>query len=245
MKRATLANLENLVSLWRRMGTTRSRLAGGAVVERSLSWPHRRWFAPGDRPSRSDWAELAPTLLESKGVFPVWGGGDSPLAEWLAGEGHRIGSKLMAMHLPEIRGSWRGSLDLALERVVDTETADVWTKVAAESFGYPIDVDVVHGLLGHRDIDLFVAGPAQGPTIGTGLLFEEKGVVGIHMMGVLPAHRRGGVARHIMHELLARAAARKPRVVTLQASVMGEGLYRSLGFEPQLEIWNYEIGASS
>lgn len=245
MKPQTLRNLENLTALWRRMGSLQSRLSSGAVFERSVSWPHRSWFAPGTRLDPIDLEELAPLLLAGGGVFPVWGGGENTLAEWLSGAGCRVASKLTAMRLPEVEGEWHGSLDLAFERVVDPQAADVWTRTAAESFGYAIDGGVVRGLLNDQDIDLFIAGPPQGPTIGTGLLFETDGVVGIHMMGVSPEHRRGGVARHIMHELLSCAAQRSPREITLQASVMGGGLYRSLGFEPQLEIWNYEVGPSS
>ena len=245
MKPEDQENITNLTALWHCMGSTNSPLSSGAAVEQSFSWPHRLWIAPDVRLNESELGELRSFLAAAPtSVFPVWGGAENPLSSWLEREGYGVSFKQTAMHLPESQAEWPRSDDLVVKSVSDVSRSDEWTRVAAESFGYSIDPVVVRGLLGSPDLDLLVANRPDGETIGTALLLEQDRIVGIHMMGVLPDHRRAGVARQIFHELLRRAVSRRPADVVLQASVMGEGLYRSLGFASQFEIWNFGVGAS-
>lgn len=62
---------------------------------------------------------------------------------------------------------------------------------------------------------------------------------GIYAVGTVPVWRRRGLATGLMHGILGDAYRRGARTATLQATPMGEPLYRSLGFEPvgRYEEW--------
>ena len=104
-----------------------------------------------------------------------------------------------------------------------------------DSFGYAIDAVAVAALRERPEADLVVA-RRWGTPVGTGLLFATGAVAGFHMLGVPPEARRTGVAGAIMLQLLHEARRRGLRHMALQASPMGEDLYRKLGFEHSGDI---------
>jgi predicted acetyltransferase len=96
----------------------------------------------------------------------------------------------------------------------------------------------VEKLLGLPEITLYLGLLPQG-VAGTALLCTHHGVAGFHMAGTRPEHRRRGVARQMMHHLIAEARSRGLEMATLQASAMGEPLYSQLGFRKQFTLHNY------
>ena len=127
---------------------------------------------------------------------------------------------------------------VALRWVNNAESAGQWTRVASESFGYPIHEPVIAGLVGAPGVHLLLA-EVDDTVVGTGLLLQTGQIAGVHMMGVPPVHRRNGYARQIMFGLLARAREFDCEYATLQASAAGEALYQQLGFKAQGAIRSY------
>ncbi|RJL24783.1 GNAT family N-acetyltransferase [Bailinhaonella thermotolerans] len=66
----------------------------------------------------------------------------------------------------------------------------------------------------------------EGEVAGACLTVTAHGVTGVYWVTTLPAHRSRGVARSLMHTVLAA-----PVPVTLAASTAGRPLYESQGFE--------------
>jgi ribosomal protein S18 acetylase RimI-like enzyme len=81
--------------------------------------------------------------------------------------------------------------------------------------------------------------------VSTGMLFRTGSVIGVHLIGVSPSFRDRGIARKMMNFLLAECSVSGCQHVTLQASIMGEALYRGLGFVDQFEIINYTFSHDS
>ena len=79
----------------------------------------------------------------------------------------------------------------------------------------------------------------DGKLIGTTLLYTRNGNAGIHEVSVLPEYRRRGIAGRLLCSALAQAKRSGADVATLQASALGEPVYRTLGFEPVslLDTW--------
>ncbi|MCU1322347.1 MAG: sortase-like acyltransferase [Acidobacteriaceae bacterium] len=86
----------------------------------------------------------------------------------------------------------------------------------------------------------------QGVVVtGGGLLLREVGPVAgclrvgsaAHIVNVytLLSHRKRGLARRILGEMLQWCAENRIDQVTLTSSEAGRGLYASLGFEPQMD----------
>lgn len=76
--------------------------------------------------------------------------------------------------------------------------------------------------------------------VGTAILFYTGQVVGLHQLGVAQAAQGQGVARIMMHQLLALASESQARWMTLQASRKGLGLYEQPGFSRQGVVRNYQ-----
>ncbi len=75
--------------------------------------------------------------------------------------------------------------------------------------------------------------------VGTVTTCRFYSVAWIGMMLVDPAHRRRGIATHLMQHALDRLESAGAERIRLDATKMGVPLYRRLGFLPQLEIARY------
>ena len=127
---------------------------------------------------------------------------------------------------------------LELKEVTTDEYAVIWTEISSQAFGYNIHAPVIKKVMRTPKIKLILAFLNNVP-VGTGLLLENSGVTGIHMVGVVPVYRRQGIARKIMQNLIGICHESDSTHATLQASVMAESLYEQLGFEKQFTIMNF------
>jgi GNAT superfamily N-acetyltransferase len=229
-------NIENLSGFWRRLGARPHPLDGGATLFASRSWPHRRWLDWSVHPTERQSQEMGAVVRDDRAaVVPSWHGADSPPSAALRTVGFDVGFSLLAMHRPGGPVLPPDDDGLRLQSVTTDELADEWTRVASASFGYVVDPTVIRGAFGAPDLHLMIA-RHNGEPVGTVSLFDDKAVTGIHMMGVLPSHRRRGHARSILHRAIARTTAASGRDLVLQASAAGAPLYRSVGFEEQFAI---------
>jgi GNAT superfamily N-acetyltransferase len=106
-------------------------------------------------------------------------------------------------------------------------------------------IDVWHKFLSLVDLDTvqpYIA-RLEGEAVATSLLLLGAGVAGIYSVATIPTARRKGIGAWVtLHPLLeARAMGLKAGV--LEASEMGEGVYRALGFEKYCHIRSYRIQA--
>lgn len=229
-------NVENLTAMWARMGATRTRLSDGTTLFASRTWPHRRWIDWGARPSDAELAELAELVRAgAPGTFAAWPPTRDRVTASLRSVGFDVQSEVLAMVRDPGPPPPTDGPCLAQRRVRTVEQADLWTRLAAESFGYVVDPAVPRALLSDDRAELYLA-MRDDEAVGTSMLYLTPGAVGIHMMGVPRAHRRQGIARGVMHALLRRAAELGRDPLVLQASRLGAPLYRSLGFREQLAI---------
>lgn len=69
-----------------------------------------------------------------------------------------------------------------------------------------------------------------GRALACGVCFEREDTAGIYLVATHPVARRRGLGELVMHGLHADARARGRSVTVLQATPMGHGLYRRLGY---------------
>ncbi len=105
-----------------------------------------------------------------------------------------------------------------------------WGERNSRAFGKPPETEAFDAMVRH-DGCYFFGYEEDGALIGTTLLYTVDGNAGIHEVGVLPECRRRGVADRLLRHALAQAKRDGASIATLQASAMGEPLYRTLGFE--------------
>jgi ribosomal protein S18 acetylase RimI-like enzyme len=131
---------------------------------------------------------------------------------------------------------------VVLQHVTDEESAKDFAEVAARSFaslGQPEEVGLkVYGDLGALlvpHLHLVVAYFNHEP-VSCALSLLSNGIAGIYYVGTVETARGRGLAEHCTRAAGEAAFNRGARCVVLQASHMGEPVYRRMGFR---EFTNY------
>jgi len=73
-------------------------------------------------------------------------------------------------------------------------------------------------------------GILDGRAVSTAMILETAGVAGVYWVGTASGGRRSGLAAACTADVTNEAFTRGARAVTLQASAMGEPIYRRLGY---------------
>ena len=211
-------------------GVFRARLgddAAAAAIEETRQAVARRqapllwWVAPGSQPA---------------------GLGDLLLAHGFTPAGSVPG---MAVDLARLAPAPALPPDFRIEVVQDRTALAQWSEVAGAGTGFPPQAVTKLGEL-DRGIGLFPGtvvqrylGLLDGAAVAASARVDHAGVTGIYAVATLPAARRRGIGAAMTVRPLLDAAAAGYRVGTLQASDMGYGVYRSLGFAEvcQMELY--------
>jgi ribosomal protein S18 acetylase RimI-like enzyme len=131
---------------------------------------------------------------------------------------------------------------LTIEQVRDDETRKQWIHVFAAGFEVPdFAADAFYDFMSYDDPEISLAyiGWLNGQPVATLQLALVAGVAGIYNVATLPAGRRKGIGAIMTLSPLQEARKRGYQVGILQASDMGVGLYRSLGFREYCQIGQY------
>lgn len=241
------ANIDNLTSLWRAMGTFAASGEDPVLAYRNLSWPRRCWFDTRNRVPTMDQVTELLAALPAGYIVPVWEGPlATDLSKALTREGYEISFQQTAMTFSLVDYSFddgtaavlKDGKRIELQRVGSADDIRDWCDVGGTAFDYHIDPEAIRGALGTQGLELYLA-LVEGCVVATGLLFQTGEVAGIHQVGVPKAFGGRGIARALMHLLLGRSVECGAAHVTLQASVEGEPLYRSMNFDAQFRISNY------
>lgn len=238
-----LANLNNLTAFWRVLGATQ-QLNFEPPLWTSDSWPHKCWSAPEAPQTPIDTDSLH--QMDGRLIFPLWGLSDVKSREAVFQDiGYTISSEQTAMVLSS---SGRTSANTAqnnvdLRPLNNKNDADLWSRICAEAFGYPIDPAPIRMLIQDADAGVFLA-TIDEEAAATAVLYRTRQITGIHQVGVLPAFRGQGLARTMMESTIDHAFRSGAQHITLQASPAGKPLYDQLGFREQFEIRNYSRGPS-
>ena len=137
--------------------------------------------------------------------------------------------------------------DVVIEEVGDQHVLKQWSRALGLGFGLsPEIVDVfvrVSVLLGYGEqapIRSFLA-YYKGEPAGTSSLYLGAGVAGIYNVAVVPEARQKGIGAAITAAPLQIARDLGYRIGTLQASKMGEPVYRRLGFQEHGQFAMYGL----
>lgn len=223
-------NSENLTSLFMRTGVDQCE-----SVYINHGWPNRCWLAPESNNNQA-LVDVLPTLRQSM-IVPVWPQQQS-IEPALLEAGFDVLFTQEAMYLPMDNYQLHDSSALTVNAIHTDQEVEQWTLVASAAFGYPVNRQAIHALQQDADVTSVLAN-IGGVPVATGLLLRTGDTIGVHMVGV-PLHYRGkGIARILMKHIMNECFRMQAKVITLQASAMGSGLYIGLGFKKQFVITNY------
>jgi GNAT superfamily N-acetyltransferase len=154
-------------------------------------------------------------------------------------EGHMPG---MAVVLARLAEDFSNPPGLIIREVNDPSTLKLWSQTCGEGFGLPeFAVEGFYDLMTHAGGDRMRAylGWLDGEPVATSLLVLEAGAAGIYNVTTIPAARRKGIGAAMTYLPLQEAKAAGYRLGILNASEMGVGVYRSLGFQEYCKIGQY------
>ena len=177
---------------------------------------------------------------------------------WMAGPGSQpadLGAHLlkqgfiierspgMAVDLARLKENLPIPEGFTFQRITNPATLTEWSRVFGECFDIPEPaVEAFCELtmcIGLDNLPTYL-GRLNGKAVATSTLFFGAGVAGIYNVGTLPNARRKGIGALMTALPLREARQQGYRVGILQASEMGEPVYRSLGFQEYCKYDFYE-----
>jgi len=150
----------------------------------------------------------------------------------------------MAIDLLAMKENIPAPSALAIMHVNDTGNLKTWCRITAAGFGMPAVAEPALLKWFTTCIDLklplkFYLGWCDRKPVSTSLLFLSKGVAGIYFVATIPEARRQGIGFAVTLKALQEAREMGYRVGILQASKMGEPVYRKMGFQKYCKISSY------
>jgi GNAT superfamily N-acetyltransferase len=152
----------------------------------------------------------------------------------------------MAADLENLNESLPVLEGLSIQLAQDDVAWWAWSRTMAQGFEAPpgrieFAVNTWHDLLAQLNPEITQAYTAwlNGVPVATSLLQKGGGVAGIYAVATIPEARRRGIGAQVTLYPLLQARRMGYRVGVLQASAMGESVYRSLGFQEYCKITSY------
>ena len=117
-----------------------------------------------------------------------------------------------------------------------------FARTASDSFGYNVNADIIFTLAKKSTKAQLFLFQDNEKSLGCGIVFlDSQNNAGLHMIGTLPEGRGQGVGSNITKKLLSVAKNHNAKHTVLNASAMGEPIYKKLGFQTFGEIETYQL----
>lgn len=146
----------------------------------------------------------------------------------------------MAVELKNIEDRKIEKSNLKVKRVENEELLKSWANVVGDVFGIKVDFDMLKFLLLQEEV-YFYLGKFEGKPVSTLMLYISSGVAGLHAVSTLPEYRNKGFGLTVSRAALIDAFEMGYRVGVLQASSLGEKIYKKLGFQKYCDIISYAL----
>ena len=183
--------------------------------------------------------------------FAVWARAGLPedrdLIDAAESAGLRAAFEMPEMVLHEPVGERPPPSGIELRRVASQADAEEYWQVATlaySSLGFPPEIFAFYenrAPLSAEGVGAFIASLGGRP-VGIAMTIVSHGVAGIYWVGTTEEARGRGVGRTVTATAVDAGFEMGAEVASLQASPMGESLYREMGFET---IFRYRLLAST
>ncbi|RAJ83199.1 acetyltransferase (GNAT) family protein [Chitinophaga dinghuensis] len=241
MENLNQQSIDNLTSLWLAAGIAfgnyQQHTAFDSIQVPGSEWPNRIWLKSAISPEvLSDAADFSrnnqlPLTLSH------WGDFENSLQPLFEAAGFEAKSTQIGMSL-KLSTPFEHPGRISLETVTTSEQAKIWAELYPQSFGYTISAEILEKA--NHTVQFYLVRKEE-QAIGTAMILESNGVVGIHGVGIIPDFRKQGFAEEVMAVLLNNAIAKNIKLATLQSSAMGKNIYQKLGFTADFLMTNYRL----
>ena len=232
--------INNLYELWEQIGNLTNKLSKtedySTVSMGDSDWPNRIFDLKNNTETIDEILQLSQEgkLPEILTITKPNDLKSNPNFEFV------FGQKNMALDLKSITNERYENLNI--KRVETAEDSIFFANTASESFGYRVDPEVIYKIVTDLESIRAFIYQEKSESLGCGIVFfDSNNNAGLHMIGTLPKGRGKGIGKSMTEKLLIEAKENNVNFCVLHASLMGESIYRKLGFEPYKEIETYKI----
>lgn len=232
--------INNLYELWEQIGEMTNRHSKtenySTVSMEDSDWPNRIFNLKNDTESFNEVFQLSQegslpeilTVQESNELR------DNSKLQFV------MEQKNMALDMELISKSVVGNPNI--KKVKTEKDAVDFAKTASKSFGYKVDSEVINTIVQNSESIRLFTYQENDESLGCGIVFiDSNRNAGLHMIGTLPKGRGKGIGKSVTERLLIEAKEQKAKYCVLHASLMGESIYKKLGFESYGKIETYKI----
>ena len=132
--------------------------------------------------------------------------------------------------------------DVNIKQVRTKEDALNFAKTASDAFGYKVDGNIIYLLSEDSSKVRLFNYLHNNEYLCCGIIFfDSNNNAGLHMIGTISNGRGKGIGTKMTKKLLLEAKANKSEFCVLHASMMGENIYKKLGFNSFGELETYLI----
>ncbi|MHA2180467.1 MAG: GNAT family N-acetyltransferase [Promethearchaeota archaeon] len=146
----------------------------------------------------------------------------------------------MALELKEISNQVVSENELKIEIVKDKYHLMQWIDVVSTVFSIKIDYKLLEYIFLEPEARFYI-GNFEGKPVASLMLYLSSGVAGLHAVSTLNEYRGQGFSFKLSTRALLDAFKMGYRVGVLQASTLGEKVYRKLGFTKFCDINSFEL----
>ncbi|MFX0058148.1 MAG: GNAT family N-acetyltransferase [Candidatus Hodarchaeota archaeon] len=132
------------------------------------------------------------------------------------------------------------SNELKVNVINNIEGLKLWVNVVSSSFNIKIDLNFLRLLLDDENTRFYL-GFCNRNSVSALILYLSAGVAGLHAVSTLKEYRGKGYGYNISRTALIDAYKSGYKIGVLQASNLGEIIYRKLGFKKYCDIYSYEL----
>lgn len=146
----------------------------------------------------------------------------------------------MALELEDIANHVVTKNGLNIEIIEDKKHLKQWIDVVSTVFNLKVDYELLEYLILEPEARFYI-GNFEGKPVTSLMLYLSSGVAGFHAVSTLKEYRGRGFGLAISMRALLDGYKMGYRVGVLQASALGEKVYRKLGFKKFCDIISYEL----
>jgi len=150
----------------------------------------------------------------------------------------------MALDLFKIKISTNINNTLNVKKVENKNDLSNWSKVVSNVFHIKLDQELLTHLQTQSEVAFYI-GLYQDICVSALLLYLIPGVAGLHAVSTLPDFRNNNFALTLSSRALLDARDLGYEYGVLQASSMGQFIYKKLGFKKYCDIFTYALNETS
>jgi len=235
-------NINNLRNLFKLMGSQEQKISNNKILNLSNSWPNRLWMTYDY--TNEDLQETIQVEIqkEKSYIISLWEHDKEIFEksiEKLESKDYKVLFEQIGMYLELNKTEVIENDDLEIIFAKKEEDILTWVKVASKAFAYEIDENIIKKIAEDKNTYLLLA-YKDGIAVASTLLYENSDVMGVHLVGVPKEFRKQAIAENIMKKAINFSKEKNIATMVLQASLLGLGIYKRLGFQENFILKNYQ-----